>query len=54
MNKIFFSRLKTGAVMFAVAGAMAFSGAAGAAGTAFAKDPGTYPNYLDTDYSLKV
>ena len=34
MNKIFFSRLKTGAVMFAVAGAMAFSGAVGVAGTA--------------------
>ena len=34
MKKKFFSRLKTGAVMFAVAGAMAFSGAAGVAGTA--------------------
>ena len=53
MNKKIITRLKTGAVMFAVAGAMAFSGAAGAAGTAFAKDPGTYPNYWDTDYSFK-
>ena len=34
MNKKIITRLKTGTVMFAVAGAMAFSGAAGVAGTA--------------------
>ena len=53
MNKIFFSRLKTGAVMFTMAGAMALTGVAGMTGTAEAKDPATYPNYYDTDYSFK-
>ena len=44
MNKKIITRLKTGAVMFAVAGAMAFSGAAGVVGTAKAdsSDIATY------------
>ncbi len=60
MNKKIITRLKTGAVMFAVAGAMAFSGAAGAAGTAFANPNGIAtcnnevigePNTNDTTYA---
>lgn len=57
MNKIFFSRLKTGAVMFTMAGAMAFSGVAGAASISKAEESAaTNVNYagistqeLDTD-----
>ncbi len=57
MKKILFTRLKTGAVMFAVAGAMAFSGAAGVAGTAKAdsSDIATYSEKTDapnTDNAL--
>lgn len=57
MNKKIITRLKTGAVMFAVAGAMAFSGAAGVAGTAKAdsSDIATYSEKTDapnTDNAL--
>ena len=57
MNKKIITRLKTGAVIFAVAGAMAFSGAAGVAGTAKAdsSDIATYSEKTDapnTDNAL--
>ena len=45
--------LKKKVVMFTMAGAMALTGVAGMTGTAEAKDPATYPNYYDTDYSFK-
>lgn len=53
MNKKIGTDLKKKVVMFAMTGAMALTGVAGMTGTAEAKDPETYPNYYDTDYSFK-
>ena len=53
MKKKLGTGLKKKVVMFAMTGAMALTGVAGVTDTAKAKDPETYPNYYDTDYSFK-